>query len=157
MSKRFNIVDPHPVMHLLEVNTAKGLGQDVCVLLVGPDELHDHRSLLDAITYEVVAEINVLVEVVKYQIVAELDRKLIVDYGITWVMSLFGISRRSRAIQIPCHAIVPAVMYSALHEELVTIFCFSDCQVIGLLPRGKTRSRCFSWSPRRRCGQSRCS
>ena len=66
MSKRFNIVDPHPVMHLLEVNTAKGLGQDVCVLLVGPDELHDHRSLLDAITYEVVAEINVLVEVVKY-------------------------------------------------------------------------------------------
>ena len=49
------------------------------LLLTSPDELHDNRAFLDAVTYEVIAEIDVFAAAVKHWILAKGNRRLVVD------------------------------------------------------------------------------
>ena len=52
--------DSDLVVQFLKPDAAKSIWQDVGLLLTSPDELHVHRALLDAVLYEVIAEIDVL-------------------------------------------------------------------------------------------------
>lgn len=101
LSNWLDVDDPDLIAQLLEPDASKSLCQDVCLLLTSPDELHDHRAFLDAVTYEVIAEIDVLAAVVKHWVLAEGNHRLVIDEDECGAVSWFNISPRRRASQMP--------------------------------------------------------
>ena len=63
LSLGLDIDDPYLVVHFLELDMAKSLCQDVGLLLTSPGELHDHCTFLDAVMYEVIADIDVFLAI----------------------------------------------------------------------------------------------
>src|SRR4051812_27100197 len=66
LSKMLDVDDPHFFLQLFEPDAAKSLCEDVRLLHTSPYELHDHHAFLDAVSYELVAKIDVLAAVVKH-------------------------------------------------------------------------------------------
>jgi hypothetical protein len=64
---------------LLEPNSSKGLGENVCELLAGSDMLDVDLPGVDAVTDEMVPHLDVLAPILKHQVLSQLDGGFVVD------------------------------------------------------------------------------
>ena len=128
--------DPDFAAQLLKAYTNKGLRRDVDLLLTSPDELHIHRALLDIVTYKVIVKIDVLAAIMKYLVLAEENRQFVLNEdecrGIVLVQHLA--EKTSQPYPLTCCCSYRDV-YTISHEEVVTTFYLTDCQLMRLLPR----------------------